>query len=55
MQLILIMSVCFLQTVDAVRGCGRALDAGGHNVRPHGTLQQRPQDTSCLRPLHPGR
>jgi len=49
------MSVCSLQTVDAVRGCGRAVDAGGHNVRPRGALQQRQQDFSCLRPLHSGR
>jgi len=49
------MSLCSLQTVDAVRGCGRAVDAGGHIVRPRGALQQRQQDFSCLRPVHFGR
>lgn len=44
-----------MQTVDAVRGCGGAVDVGGHNVRSHGALQQRPQDASRLRPLHSGR
>ena len=49
------MSLCSLQTVDAIRGCGRAVDAGGHNVRPRGALQRRQQDFSGLWPLHSGR